>query len=179
MPHANQSPIEIEWRASDIGHAMATASTGEPEPRPSAEKKPLSQKDEIKALYRRRQDGEISQAEYSELRLGIIHGGHSDDSDERRFWALFTGGSIAATAALILFMFLIDPDECSSAFALSGLMLAIAPAGVIIGLIGMDTQSRSGPRGRLIFTSVLLTLVWILWALFWFSFLGFMGASCV
>jgi hypothetical protein len=98
---------------------------------------------------------------------------------KRRFWALLTGGSIAATAALVLFIFLTNPDECSNAFALSGFMLAIVPAGAVIGAIGMDARSRSGPRGRLIFAAVLLTMVWILWALFWFSFLGFMGASCV
>jgi hypothetical protein len=96
---------------------MATASGGEPGPRPSAKKERLSKKDEIHALYRRRQGGEISEAESSEQAFVIFHDDERFDTQakaKRRFWALFTGGSIAATAALVLLLYLVDPTSATT-----------------------------------------------------------------
>jgi hypothetical protein len=179
IPHAHQSPIEIEWQASDIGHAMATSSRGEPEPRPSRRKERLSKKDELNALYRRRIVGEISQAEYSDLRLDLIHPGRSDMQVGHRFWGRFTGGSIAATAGVILLVYLIDPDECSSAFATSFVLLALLPVGLPVGIFGMAGNTEKGSRAWPVFVGVLLTLLWMLWALGMLLALGLSGAACV
>jgi hypothetical protein len=97
---------------------------------------------------------------------------------KHRFWALFTGGSIAATAALILLLYLVDPDECSDAFPMWMLMLVFVPAGVVVGVIGLAARSQSGLRGWWIFLVVLLTPIWILWALGMLVGLGLVGASC-
>jgi hypothetical protein len=179
IPHAHQSPIEIEWLASDIGHAMATSSRGEPEPRPSRRKERLSKKDELNALYLRRQVGEISQAEYSDLRLDLIHPGRSNMQVGHRFWGRLTGGAIAATAAAILLIYLIDPDECSGGFFASILILALLPVGLPVGIFGMAGNTEKGNRGWPVFVGVLLTLLWMLWALVMLGTLGFIGASCV
>lgn len=155
------------------------ASGGEPEHQSFVEESRLSPRDAITALYLRRQEGEISQAEYSELRLGITQAGRSYDSGERRFWALFTGGAVAATAALILLGLLIDTDGCRNTFALWMFMLAVVPGGVVVGVIGLAARSPSGPRGWLIFAAVLLTPIWILWAFGVLVGLGLHGASCL
>jgi hypothetical protein len=180
IPHVHQSPIEIEWQASDIGHAMATSSRGEPEPRPSRRKERLSKKDELNALYLRRLAGEILQAEYSELRLNLIHDGrYSDMQVGHRFWGRFTGGSIAATAAAILLILLIDPDECSNAAFTSIVLLGLLPVGLPVGIFGMAGNTEKGNRAWPVFVGVLLTLLWMLWALGMLLALGLSGAACV
>jgi hypothetical protein len=179
IPHAHQSPIEIEWLASDIGHAMATSSRGEPEPRPSRRKERLSKKDELNALYRRRLAGEMSQAEYSELRLDLIHPGRSDMQVGHRFWGRFTGGSIAATAAAILLILLVEPEECSNAAFTSFVLLALLPVGLPVGIFGMAGHTEKGSRAWPVFVGVLLTLLWMLWALGMLVGLGLAGASCL
>lgn len=135
------------------------------------------QKGEIKALYRRRQYGQISQAEYSERLLGITQDGSPNDSDKGRFWELFTVGAIAATAAVVLLISLIDPDECSNAYATLMMMLAFVPAGVVIGVIGLAARSQSGLRGLWTLFAVLFTPFWMLWVLSLLVGMGLVGGS--
>jgi hypothetical protein len=161
---------------------MATASGGEPEPRPSAKKERLSKKDEINALYRRRQDGEISEAESSEQAFVIFHDDERFDTQakaKRRFWALFTGGSIAATAALVLLLYLVDPDICDDASFVLFPTLALLPVGLPVGVLGIAVRTEEGRRAWPIFVAVLLTLLWILWAIGLLLGLGLAAASCL
>jgi hypothetical protein len=103
----------------------------------------------------------------------------SEMKSKRRFWELFTVGAIAATAAVILLMYLVDPDECNDAFATLMMMLAFVPAGVVVGVMGLAARSQSGRRGWWIFLAVLLTPVWILWTFVLLVGMGLVGASCL
>jgi hypothetical protein len=131
---------------------MATASRGEPEPRPSAEKERLSQKDELNALYRRRQNGEISQAEYSELRLGIIPDGRSNNPSDQ-FTVLWVAAGFVFGLVPGIVSLIVRPGWGSSAvtqyanagtavylvlLALSG--LGVAAIGLRFGLTGRATE---------------------------------------
>jgi hypothetical protein len=82
------------------------------------------------------------------------------------------------TAALVLLLYLVDPDGCSDAFATWIFVLALLPVGLPVGVLGMAVRSEKGSRVWPTFVAVLVTLVWILWAFGLLLALGLSGAIC-